>query len=347
MTDYNIDNHKLMYHPKRVSDWLEDKQIYPIYTEISLTSACNHRCKFCAPKFFLDYKPEFLNTEVLKKTIKNMSDIGVKSIMFGGEGEPLLHKDFISIAKYTKECGIDIALTTNGVLFNSKMANELLPILSWIKFSVDSGDGKIYANLHGTKESDLKLVLDNISRASFIKRLKGYNVNIGVQAILFKDNIESLYKLAKILKYLKPDYFVVKPYSPHEKTKDNALESPTKEQINSLLKEMIQYKANYEFIYRDIAFSNLNSPKDYDFCYAQYFIGHIDTLGNVHSCVNYIDDPNYIYGNIYKDSFENIWKNRQIIKPDLNKCRTICRGDVINRYLDALKNDKVKHRNFI
>ena len=39
---YRIDSHKLIYHPKRVADWLkfhnqweEAKKIYPIYFEIT------------------------------------------------------------------------------------------------------------------------------------------------------------------------------------------------------------------------------------------------------------------------------------------------------------------------
>ena len=56
MTDkYSIDSHKLMYHPERVTQWLQAsnqweriKEIYPIYMEISPMGACNHRCTFCS-----------------------------------------------------------------------------------------------------------------------------------------------------------------------------------------------------------------------------------------------------------------------------------------------------------
>jgi hypothetical protein len=54
------------------------------------------------------------------------------------------------------------------------LAEKLLPFLSWIKISVDAGSGEIYSYLHGTKEEDYKTVLDNISRCSFIKKLKKY-----------------------------------------------------------------------------------------------------------------------------------------------------------------------------
>ena len=62
--------------------------------------------------------------------------------------------------------------------------------------------------------------------------------------------------------------------------------------------------------------------------------------------INYIDDKEYEYGNIYENKFRDIWENKQMIKPDLDKCRTICRIDNCNRYLHRLKNPD-KHENFI
>jgi len=79
-----------------------------------------------------------------------MAKVGVKAIMFGGEGEPLLHKDFVSIVEYTKKCGIDIALTTNGTLLDTTTAKRILPHLSWIKFSIDAIIGSKAFHRHET-----------------------------------------------------------------------------------------------------------------------------------------------------------------------------------------------------
>jgi MoaA/NifB/PqqE/SkfB family radical SAM enzyme len=275
-----------------------------------------------------------------------MRKVGVKSIMFGGEGEPLLHPKFTEIVKYAKSIGFDISLTTNGVLLNRKKIEEILPNLTWIKFSVDAGDEDTYKYLHGSKDGDLKRILDNISISSFIKKLKKYNLNIGVQAILFKNNVESILLLARSLKYLHPDYFVIKPYSEHSSSKNNKLQPPTEEQKKQFINDMKIYNEDYEFIYRDIAFENIEKKRPYNKCYGRDFMAYIDTTGNVYSCINFLGNKDFIYGNIYNDSFENIWKNKQEINPDLDKCRIICRLDNINRYLWKLKYPE-KDVNFI
>ena len=88
----NVDNHKLMYHPERVAEWKEKGDCYPVYVEIGPTNACNHNCVFCALDWVGSDKT-FIDKDVMSSTLEDMAKNGVKSIMFAGEGEPLLHKN--------------------------------------------------------------------------------------------------------------------------------------------------------------------------------------------------------------------------------------------------------------
>jgi len=111
--EFRIDSHKLIFHPLRVSKWLSGEKIYPIYAELSPSGACNHRCTFCALDY-MEYKPRFLDTALLKERLTEMGRLGLRSIMYGGEGEPFLHKDIGDIIVHTKRSGIDVGITTNG-----------------------------------------------------------------------------------------------------------------------------------------------------------------------------------------------------------------------------------------
>lgn len=155
MLSNEIDNHKLIYHPECVTHWMKNGDCFPVYVEIGLTDKCNHRCIYCA----LDWlSKDGLNIEkdIMLKTLEDLASNGVKAVMFAGEGEPLLHANISAFVRHAKENGLAVAITTNGVLFNREEAEECLPYLSWIRFSVDAGDPEVYARVHRIKQEDLE-----------------------------------------------------------------------------------------------------------------------------------------------------------------------------------------------
>jgi cyclic pyranopterin phosphate synthase len=108
-SDLRIDSHKLLFHPQRVAEWLDRGDVYPIYLEISPSGACNHRCVFCGLDY-MGYKPVYLDSGLLRERLTEMGRLGVRSIMYAGEGEPLLHRDIAGIVEHTRGSGIDAAM---------------------------------------------------------------------------------------------------------------------------------------------------------------------------------------------------------------------------------------------
>jgi len=153
MDTHRIDSQKLIYHPKRVADWVEGKNIYPLYIEISPCGGCNHRCIFCALDY-LGYEATSLKAKTLKGFLKEISMNGVKSVMFAGEGEPLLHKDIAELVAYARSYNLDVAITTNGVLLSAELTEKILPELSWLRISLNAGTDKTYSIIHETRPED-------------------------------------------------------------------------------------------------------------------------------------------------------------------------------------------------
>ena len=203
---YIIDYHKIMFHPERLSawlkaqdDWQEAKKLYPIYVEISSSGFCNHRCKFCALDY-LGYKAGNADFENLKRAIKDMAEGGVKSIQFGGEGEPLLHPKIKELIRYTKSLGIDVSLTTNGTFLKEDLLKDILPLVTWIKVSIDAAKPKTHMKIHRPKVQDFDVIINNLEKAVEIRRATKAKCTLGGQMLLLPDNYQEAVVLAEKLK---------------------------------------------------------------------------------------------------------------------------------------------------
>ncbi|MCK5607913.1 radical SAM protein, partial [Candidatus Pacearchaeota archaeon] len=213
MDKFKVDSQKISYFPARIGRWQENqdnweklKTIYPIYMEVSPAGGCNHRCVFCALDF-LDYKPKFLNIDKYFDFLEAASQKGIKSIMFGGEGEPLLHPQIIEIVIQTKNKGIDVAFTTNGSLMSPDFLDRSMGYINWIKISLDAATPETHAAIHRTKANDYHRIIDNIKYAVKLKEKHGYICSMGIQILLLQENKHEVLTLAKNSKDIGVEYF--------------------------------------------------------------------------------------------------------------------------------------------
>lgn len=347
-----IDSHKLMFHPERVSQWKNGELVYPIEIEIGLSGACNHRCVFCAVDY-MEYTPIFLDVQILKKNLIEMGRKGVKSIIYAGEGEPLLNKNAGIIFNKTKEFGMDVALSTNGVLFTKELSEYCLGALSWIRFSIAAATSSTYEKIHQSKPNDLQKVLANLEEAVKIKKERGLLTTLGVQLLLLPENKDEVVLLAKMMKEIGVDYFTVKPFSQHPQSKVKLqLDYSESEQIG---RELEQYQTEkFKIYFRSKSIENLMKEKNYNCCRGLHFMTYMNAMGDIFPCIVFMGKKEFIYGNINKQSFVSIWESEraQKIKNMFNagfikeNCRKTCRLDEINKYLHELDNPS-QHVNFI
>ena len=343
-----------MYHVPRVYRWLKGEDIYPIYIEVGLFGGCNLRCEFCAFDY-LNYTPKALDKKHLKEFIKDAATCGVKSILYSGEGEPLLYKGIGEVISYTKKQGIDVALSTNGLLLDEGIAKDILFGLSWLRISINAGDANSYSKIHGADKSDFRKVCDNIQKAVRIRNKNKNKCVIGIQSLLLPQNYEDLPKLAKISKRLSVDYLVIKPYCEHPLGQKNKNYKLQQKKIKELEKKLAKYLTdNFAVIFRHKAMEKNKEDKPYKKCLGLAFCAHISADGEVYPCNAFVGNKKYSYGNISKNRFKDIWlgKNRKKITKqiytnwNIGKCRRVCRLDDINQYLWELKNP-IPHINFI
>lgn len=352
---YRIDSHKLMYHVKRVNDWLEGGNIYPIYMEISPSGMCNHRCKFCALDF-MEYQKRFLDVEVLKVRLAEMAELGLKSVMFAGEGEPLLHKKITDIINCCDDVGINSAMTTNAVFLKKTVAEQILGKMEWMKVSINAGTADTYAKIHCTNSKDFDRVISNLSEAAKIRAKNNYKCTLGMQILLLPENKDEVKKLCAIGKDIGMDYVVVKPYSQHLLSNTEEYKNLQYCDCEALGKELLSFNdGSFSVIFREKTMKKWDEGgKDYAQCLALPFWSYMDAGGNIWGCSMFLGDEKFRYGNINENTFEEIWNSSERKKSlewvsrslDSQKCRINCRMDEINRYLWSLKVPP-SHVNFI
>ncbi|MFA5156182.1 MAG: radical SAM protein [Candidatus Omnitrophota bacterium] len=355
MDKFKIDSHKLIYHTERVNDWLSGRKIYPVYIEVSPSGSCNHRCLYCALDF-MEYQPRFLDKTIFEKRLSEMGRLGVKSIMYAGEGEPFLHKHIAGIIRHTKNSGIDAAVTTNGVLLKRGLAEDILPSLTWVKVSINAGTKKTYSLIHRTIPDDFNTVMRNMADAAKLRKNKKYACTLGMQIVLLPENYREVGLLAKKARDIGMDYLVVKPYSQHPLSNTTRYKD-IKYSLYLALAEKLQRlnRDNFSLIFRLNTMKKWDAAKrTYKHCLALPFWAYIDAGGDVWGCSIYLTKDKFCLGNIYKSDFKKIWgslKAKQLWKwaankLDTGKCRVNCRMDEINNYLWEIKNPS-EHVNFI
>ena len=335
MDSRHIDGTKLMYHPHRVCSFLIGNDPYPIYTEISLTGACNHRCKFCALDF-TGYKANMIEQELLILYLKRMRSRGLKSVMFGGEGEPLLHPEVIQITKQIAGLGLDIGITTNGVFLTKDYIDICSPVIDWIKVSVDAGLKSTYDKLRKAKATDWTTVWKNIQYAA-----KKGTCDIGVQMLLLKENEDEVLDFVRRAADSGAKYAVIKQYSQHPKSLHK------RKVIDTVgIEEMIPtYNKDFEVIVR----SDVQS-RDYDECRAIGFWSYIQANGDIWACSAHLMEDAFKIGNIKMTDDDMSAMRRLILQMmhnyDVSSCRLNCRMNSCNQYMHDIINTP-KHGNFI
>ena len=360
---HKIDGNKLMLHPERVTewqngraDWEKSKSIYPIYVEISPMGACNHRCTFCAVDY-IGYQNRSLDSDTLKACLTDMARLGVRSVMFAGEGEPALYKPLPDILDLCSKVGIDTSMTTNLVPFTKNNIDSFLKNCQWIKASVNAGTKETYAKVHQCDPGDFDKVLKNIELAVETREKKGYTCTLGVQMVLLPENTDEACVLAEKLKSLGADYLVIKPYSQHKSSATRQYENIDYEQNLTLEDDLANLSGDgFNIVYRKLTIERAIA-QEYDFkkCHSTpFFWAYIMASGDVYGCSAYLEDERFCYGNLSEQSFQKIWegekrrKNFHFIKDelDIKDCRMNCRMWSANQYLWELSHPG-PHVNFI
>ena len=354
---FAIDGHKLYWHLDRVAAWQKDRLVAPIYLEISPVSYCDNRCVFCGLDFARNERVT-IDADTLMSRISEMAPLGVKSIMFAGEGEPLLHPRIGDLVRHSRKCGIDVSITTNGMSGNSAVWHEILPELTWIRFSVDAASSEMYSEVHGVTPSCFERTLASLKDAVHVKKERQLPVTIGVQFLMIRQNLVDIVNAVDLYSGIGVDYLSFKPYSEHPQMINKSGFTYTLEMIESIEEEIGRHSAwgDTAIIFRKNATeAYAGAMQRYSSCRALPFWGYISSKGDFYTCSVYLNDERFKAGAIYSETMQSIFfggKRKTSIAfaehgLELGReCRINCRMARINEFLEFLVREP-GHINFI
>ena len=357
---YIMDGHKLLWHPDRIAGWLAGKKVPPIHIDAGLSKGCNIRCQYCygvtQGNFFKKGSERYFPREPLLRYMRDAGAIGVRSIAFIGEAEPLLNPHVYEAIVTGSKAGVDMALGTNGILYDDgKKGERALEHLSWMRFNISAATDAAYRRIHASKE--FAVACRKIRFCVKVKRKKKLPVTIGLQMVLTPSNVDQVVGLAKLGADLGVDYLVVKQCGD---TVENTLGVYKRlgeyETYHDILKKAeAASRGDYNVIVKWQKITNMGK-RTYDQCLGVPFLIYTSGDGRVYPCGMFFDckERQFRMGDLTRQSFREIVESRRywdvvkkVSRIDVHKdCYANCRTHYINEYVWKVKNPP-PHVNFV
>lgn len=154
------------------------------YLRISITEHCNLRCTYCMPAegIALTPKSHLMTADEIVTIAQTFVNLGVTKIRLTG-GEPLVRKDAKDIIQRLGKLGVELTLTTNGILVHDFIETFKEAGVRTLNVSIDSLQEAKFNQI--TRRNYFEKVWENLD----LLDTNGFEVKLNVVVIKgFNDN---------------------------------------------------------------------------------------------------------------------------------------------------------------
>lgn len=279
-------------------------QINPVSVTLELTKKCNLNCLMCFAEAQRNNAPE-IQYQPLIDALEELKSFNVKYFLLEG-GEPFLYTHFSSLISWFNSQSIVPGIATNGTLLTKNNCDLLVEnnIFHNVYVSIDSPFENVHNRIRGSQ--CFSLVMNGLDC------LTEHNISFAISTVVMRDNINDLERMFELAVNKGAAFLNLIRFNEEGRGLINRdMLTPGKTfDFSTHLKSFIQAKSGH------IAFWGENCiipirlkkipvfPKDYDI--RQYLI--IRANGDVQIGRA---SMNFVIGNIYKNSFKEIWNTPQ------------------------------------
>jgi MoaA/NifB/PqqE/SkfB family radical SAM enzyme len=310
-----LDSHKLAFHYDRVQAWEAGERIAPVSVDMSLTRACGAMCSFCYAMMQESQSRSSIKVQDALNLADDFAEIGIRSVSLVSDGESTLSKAYVPFIQHLSSLGIDVANATNAWEWEAEKVDQILPHMTWIRFTVAAGRPESYAKImyKGPEHTEVfDRAIKNIKYAVDLKKKLGLKVTLGIQMVLMPELKDEIIPFAKLGVDLGVDYAVIKHCSDDES--------------GSLGIDYSQYEPLYDLLTQAEALSNdqtkvivkWNKIKDgdkpsYKRFYGPQFLLQISGSGLVAPSGMFFNArySKLHIGNFTEERFKDIWKSER------------------------------------
>lgn len=214
-----LDSHKLSYHMDRVNAWESGERIAPVSVDMSLTRACGAMCSFCYAMMQESQARSSIKVDHALNLLDDFAAIGIRSVSLVSDGESTLAKAYVPFIQHAAKLGIDVGNATNGWEWGPEKIEQVLPHLTWVRFTVAAGRPESYASIMYKGPEHTKVfdrAIEHIRYAVDLKRRNGLSVTLGIQMVLMPHLKDEIIPFAQLGLDLGVDYAVIKHCSDDE-----------------------------------------------------------------------------------------------------------------------------------
>jgi radical SAM protein with 4Fe4S-binding SPASM domain len=179
----------------------------PAHLDIETTSKCNLDCIMC-PHSRLTREKRNMDLSLFKKMVDEPG-LTPNDIWLHMFGEPLLHPEIYEMIKYAKKFGVQVGLSTNATLLDSRNAAEIIASgLDRIIISLDGATKETYERVRG--HGDYEHTLANV--LSFVEAKKRIDTKpyVIIQIIRMKETEKEIVRFTEAFSHLRVNEICVK-----------------------------------------------------------------------------------------------------------------------------------------
>jgi MoaA/NifB/PqqE/SkfB family radical SAM enzyme len=158
---YLFEPMRLLEQGETLRSYVAGRNPFPSSVEIDPANACNHHCPYCIySSLHSKGRSERLPTDVLFRVVDELAELGCRSILFVGGGEPMTHVATVDAIERAAGHGISVGLVTNGSRVVPQVAARLKRAATYVRFSLDASDRALHIQMH--QRDDHHKIIENL-----------------------------------------------------------------------------------------------------------------------------------------------------------------------------------------